>query len=153
MLSEALSLACHSSSRSQRSLPQRLERFSSPRERYEQFVYKLAYTISFNIGGGTVSALTAVVGGDGSIVYPFAGNLLSEGNGERIKNYIETLLRDVARAGSSLSKESRYRLLFKVLLFARPKVESYLKSLASHATALLDSYLVHRPACEYSIIG
>lgn len=103
------------------------------------FVYKLAYVCAYDEGRDTVSAVAVVedLHADRSILYLFAGNLLGEAQGLRVKQHMEELLREVANAGPSPTALARLGVLAKILLFNRCRIQAYLKALASNATKLL----------------
>lgn len=132
---EALSEACKSQSKE----ADDSERDATPvqltaRDRFERFVYKLAYICASNKGPDTVTSF-AVLQNDltDEIVLVFGANQISAAEGLKVKEHVRNILSVVSRMealGTNRRAAVRRAVLEGILIWNRGRIEAYLKEIA-----------------------
>lgn len=109
-----------------------IETPSSPRGRFERFVYKLATVCDSKKGGTTVTSFAVLQNPEGEALYVFGCNNIEESQLRRTRDFVVLILDRVSRAslmGHSERKAWKVETLRQVLLFNRPRIELYVANL------------------------
>ncbi|KAI6779782.1 uncharacterized protein J7T54_003704 [Emericellopsis cladophorae] len=108
----------------------------SEREIFQKFVYKIALVCDSNLSPGTITAVS-VMEDDDAYWFLFACNQVTHEGGSMVAEHIISLLRDGAIRDVS-PVAMRQKILERILLFNRSKVQSYIKWMISWASELWD---------------
>jgi hypothetical protein len=108
---------------------------------FHAFVYKLAHVCDSDKGGRSVTAIMILRGGSGAVQYYFASNQREQEELDTTKDFIGKLLQQV---GETPAKSSNHGPLFdkvlqSVLIFNRPRLTIYWKSLMFQARDCLEN--------------
>ncbi|CAN8098844.1 unnamed protein product [Discula destructiva] len=122
-----------------RLLDQSPDRFNQSQEQlFHDFMNKLAQICDIRFGGATVTAVAALKFPD-RVQYRFASNQRSESDLMQMEYYVTDVLETLRDWTEETGQLVTARVLRKVIAFCRPRLEVYVKAVASNSKACLES--------------
>lgn len=113
------------------------DRWSQTQEQlFHDFMNKLAQICDTRSKGPTVTAVVALSLPD-RVQYRFASNQRSEGELEQMKAYVTDILHTLRDWTEEESLLVKAKLLQKVVLFTRPRLEGYIRAVAKYSIECL----------------
>lgn len=115
------------------------DRFNMTQEQlFHDFINKLAQICDIQPGGSMVTAACALQYPD-RVQYRFASNQRNEQELKRLKDFIVDILNTLQGWTEESSSPIKVTVLRKIVAFNRPRLQTYVKNVASQSSACLET--------------